>query len=147
MKLYSQKFYLLFIIAILITIGCSNNAEEWTENHGYGPITESIALDELNEQLALEGKQIFETYCEACHGMNTSISGPALGDVADKRSAEFVINYTLNPAENRRNHPIGQELSERYSASMTPTGISEEQARKVYEYLRYYNLEGEPGDS
>lgn len=146
MKIHFQKLSLLFFTATLVLTGCSSNGEEWTEDHGYGPITEPIDLDEPNEQLALKGKQIFETYCEACHGMNTSISGPALGDIAEKRTPEFVINYTLNPAENRRNNPIGQELSERYSASMTNTGISEEQARKVYEYLRFYNLKGEPDD-
>ena len=146
MKNYSQNFYALLLTTALLIAGCGNSGEEWTDDHGYGPITEPLELGEPDEQLALEGKQVFETYCEACHGMNTSISGPPLGDVAEKRTAEFVINYTLNPAENRRNHPIGQELSERYSASMNSTGISEEQARKVYEYLRFYSQEGEPGE-
>ncbi|REL24485.1 cytochrome c [Rhodohalobacter sp. SW132] len=137
--------FILFFM--LLTFTACGESEPWEDRHGYGPVTSPVDKeDEPNSQLALEGKQIFETYCDACHGLNTSISGPALGSVADNRTAEFIINYTLNPAENRRNHPIGQELSDRYSASMTSTGISEEQARAVYEYLRYYAEYGEPGE-
>lgn len=135
-------FPALFLILFLVLFACGNT-EQWTEQHGYGPVTEPIELGDTDEDLALEGKEIFRTYCEACHAMNASISGPALGRVADRRSAEFVINYTLNPAENRQNHPVGQQLSDEYPAIMTNTGISREQARAVYEYLRYYSEEGE----
>lgn len=136
-------FPALFLILFLVLIACGNNGEQWTEQHGYGPVTEPIVLGETDENLALEGKEIFRTYCEACHAMSASISGPALGRVADRRSAEFVINYTLKPAENRQNHPIGRELSVDYPAVMANTGISRDQARAVYEYLRYYSEEGE----
>jgi len=131
-----------FLLSVIIIIGitaCGNSDEQWVEEHGYGPITDKLELSEIDSDLALQGKQIFDSYCAACHALNSQISGPALRRVVDKRTPEFVINYTLNPRENSENHPIGQELSEQYSAMMFDTGIDEEEAIAVYEYMRYYN--------
>ena len=131
---------LLFSVLSLIITACGDN---WEEEHGYGPITKPIELGELNVERATEGEQIFGTYCAACHAMTSSISGPPLGDIADKRTAEYIINYTLNPRENRQNHPIGQQIADEYPGVMSDMGISEEEARTVYEYLRYYAEHGE----
>jgi len=129
---------LLFIFSFVL-FSCGNSSEQWVEEHGYGPISEPLDLEGIDSDLAREGRQIFVSYCEACHTMNAAISGPALGRITDRRTPEFVINYTLNPNENRQNHPIGQELAQNHSAAMPSTGINEEQARAVLEYLRYYS--------
>jgi len=141
------KFLIVTCMLLFLLFTACGDGEVWEDQHGYGPVTTPIEKsDEPDQQLAIEGKQVFETFCDSCHGLGSSISGPALGRVAENRTGEFFMNYTLNPAENRRNHPVGQELSERYSASMVSTGISEDQARAVYEYLRYYSKHGEPDE-
>ena len=133
-------FLLIALLFILLTItACGFGDDSWTAEHGYGPITEPLELGEISEAKALEGRKIFATYCEACHTMNASISGPALGRTASRRTPEFIVNYTLNPRENSQNHPIGQELSDQYPGIMADTGISAEQALAVLEYMRFYS--------
>lgn len=134
--------YRLLLIATLLLLitACGDN---WEEDHGYGPVTEPIELGEISVERAATGEQIFGTYCAACHAMESSISGPPLGDIADKRTAEYIINYTLNPRENRQNHPIGQQVADEYPGVMSDMGLSQEEARSVYEYLRYYAEHGE----
>ncbi len=137
----------LLLTCTIFLLSCGNDEEQWIEEHGYGPISEPLELDDIDKERALEGKQIFESYCQACHTMNAAISGPALGRITERRTPEFVINYTLNPRENRQNHPIGREIAENYSAGMASTGISKEQALAVLEYLRYYSEHREhPGE-
>ena len=128
---------LLFFSFTLLS--CGEGEEQWVEEHGYGPISEPLVFNGIDDDLAVEGKQIFDSYCAACHAMNASISGPALGRITERRTPEFVINYTLNPRENRQQHPIGQELADNYPGGMANTGIDEDQARAVLEYLRYYS--------
>ena len=124
---------------LLTFTACGSGDDSWTAEHGYGPITELLEPGEISEAKALEGRQIFATYCEACHTMNAAISGPALGRTVSRRTPEFIVNYTLNPRENSENHPIGRELSDQYPGIMGDTGISEEQALAVLEYMRFYN--------
>jgi len=136
----NKPFHILLSLFFVAGISaCGNGDGQWVEDHGYGPITEKLELSEIDSEFALKGKQIFDSYCAACHAMNSEISGPALRRVVDQRTPEFVINYTLNPRENSEKHPVGQELSEQYSGMMNDTGIDKEEALAVYEYMRYYN--------
>ncbi|MCC5913635.1 MAG: cytochrome c [Balneolaceae bacterium] len=137
MNVPDNRLLILFVILGLFLTACGDG-ESWVDDHGYGPVEEPLELGEIDEVLAVEGKQIFDTHCNNCHGMNSSISGPALGRVTENRTPEFVVNYTLNPRENRQNHPVGQELSDQYSGVMADTGISKEEAITILEYLRYY---------
>lgn len=135
----SYSFYVRTSVCILLVTACSYNAGRWVEEHGYGPVTEKIETGEPDEELARQGRQAFDYYCSICHRMDSVLTGPPLGRVAGRRKPEFIVNYILNPRENRLNHPAGVRLGEQYSGIMAETGISEEQARAVYEYLRFYS--------
>lgn len=142
--LSNKRWTLLFLPAILLLLAaaCGNgegDQEAWIEEHGYGPVNEPVDIGELNAELASEGRTIFNTYCTACHAMDSSISGPALRPVAGSRTPEFIMNYILNPTENRENHPVGQQLGEQYTMRMVNMGLDTDQARAIYEYMRYYN--------
>jgi mono/diheme cytochrome c family protein len=133
-----QRLQTLFILLTTAILLASCGGDSWVDEHGYGPVTEPLELGEIDEEMAIRGEQIFDTYCESCHAMNASISGPALGRTLERRTPEFVMNYTLNPRENRQNHPVGRQLSDEYSGVMSDPGINEEQARAVLEYMRKY---------
>ncbi len=135
------------LFCFLLFISCTGNGDSWTAEHGYGPVTETLELGEISESKALEGAQIFASYCAACHTMTASISGPALGRTVNHRTPEFIVNYTVEPRENRMNHPIGQELADQYPGIMTNTGVSVEEAIAVLEYMRFFAEFGEePGE-
>ena len=108
--------------------------------HGIGPITERIEIDdEIDQELVTQGRNIYEMKCEMCHNMEGRMVGPELGNVMDRRSAEFVINFILNPSGMTNDHPVGQELLQEYMTSMPFQNVKEDEARAIVEFLRDYN--------
>lgn len=120
--------------------------EEFKENltpfeleHGIGPITERIEIDEeIDEEMVMRGREIFEMKCVACHSLDEDKVGPSLGDVVDRRSPEFVMNFIMNPGENVLNHPVGLDLLAEHHTEMPYTDVTKEEARAIYEFLRDY---------
>lgn len=108
--------------------------------HGIGPVTERINIDEdeFDPELITRGRDIFEMKCEMCHNMEGRMVGPALGDVMERRSPEFVMNFILNPGAMTREHPVGQELLQEYMTTMPFQNVKEDEARAIVEFLRDY---------
>jgi mono/diheme cytochrome c family protein len=130
----------LFMMAWFSACGKSeedaDGLSEFERNYGIGPVTERLDIGDLDMEMAQEGKRIFDTYCQACHQLDARITGPRLRNVANEREPEFIMNYILNPTENREKHPVGQKLDEEYAIQMISMGLSQEDTRKVLEYLR-----------
>lgn len=74
-----------------------------------------------------------------CHNMEGRMVGPELGDVMERRSPEFVMNFILNPSGMTREHPVGQELLQEYMTAMPYQNVKEDEARAIVEFLREYN--------
>lgn len=147
---------LLLLISIL-AMGCSGGSgdatpdrssngngqaelTEWELKHGFGPIKEPVELTpELDPDLLAKGTQIFNTKCTACHERHQRFVGPPYGDVLDRRTPEFVMNFILNPGENARRHPIGQEMLAEFLTVMPFQNVSPEDARAILEYFRHIN--------
>ena len=109
--------------------------------HGIGPITERMEIsDEIDEEMRMRGQEIFEMKCEMCHNMEGRMVGPGLGDVADRRTPEYMMNMILNPGGMARNHPEGKKLVQEYMSVMPFQNVEEEDARAIVEYLRDYNM-------
>ncbi|MFO7798223.1 MAG: cytochrome c [Rhodohalobacter sp.] len=109
--------------------------------HGIGPITERMEIsDEIDGEMRARGQEIFEMKCEMCHNMEGRMVGPALGDVAERRSPEYIMNMILNPGGMARNHPEGKKLVQEYMSVMPFQNVKEEDARALVEYLRDYNM-------
>lgn len=109
--------------------------------HGIGPITERIEMnDEPDPELLEKGRNIFEMKCEMCHNMEGRMVGPALGDITEIRSPEFIMNMILNPGGMARDHPVGQELLREYMTVMPFQNVQKEDARAIVEFLRDYQL-------
>lgn len=128
---------------MIIFSGCgSDDPDKLTEfqlNHGIGPVTDTIELGEIDLEKAEQGRQIFSTYCVACHQLDAVVVAPRLRNVANRREPEFILNYILNPIEMSNRHPAGQELSSSYPGVKADLGISENQAFLLLEYLRAAN--------
>jgi cytochrome c len=113
---------------------------EFELEHGIGPVSERIELDdELDPEKVTEGRNIYEMKCEMCHNMEGRMVGPPLGDVTDRRSAEFIMNFILNPSGMTSEHPVGQELLREYMTAMPFQNVQEDEARAIVEFLRDYN--------
>lgn len=106
-------------------------------NKGVGPIT-SVTLDEeLNIDMAVEGKQIFEDMCTACHRADRKFIGPAPVGILDRRSPEWIMNMILDPEKMVAEDEDAKQLLIEYNGSpMANQNLTEEQARAVLEYFR-----------
>ena len=49
----------------------------------------TAAVQEVDPRVA-EGKKLFQTHCASCHKLDKKLIGPALGNIADKRSMEWL---------------------------------------------------------
>jgi mono/diheme cytochrome c family protein len=122
-------------------IAKENKTEESVDpmdNKGIGPI-KSVTLGELDEAMALEGKEIYESLCTACHKIDKRYIGPSLQEVTSRRSPEWIMNMIMNPTEMVKEDPIARELLAEYISPMADQNITEDQARKILEYFRSIN--------
>lgn len=155
----------LLLLATLALVGCrsgeshEHDDDDEREHHereqhtglsrdqlekGIGPVTE-ITLGAFDESLAARGEQVFTLKCSACHKPSERYVGPALGNVLERRTPEYVMNMILNPAEMVQKHPEARKLLAEFMAPMPNQSLTQDDARAVLEYLR--SLAGETTQS
>lgn len=153
-----KKIYSLIALALLLTaIGCKNGGNNQTQtqqestttanveventdplkNKGIGPVKEVHLDEQINENLANQGAQLFIDKCSACHKPDKKFIGPAPKDILKRRTPEWVMNMILNPENMIQQDPIAKQLlKEANGAPMANQGLTQEQARAVLEYFR-----------
>ena len=110
---------------------------EFQMKHGIGPVTELIKLDdEIDEEMAERGKEVFRTKCSACHKIDSRYVGPPLADVTEKRTPAYIVNMIMNPQEMTKKHPEARAMLQEYMNQMTYQNVKQEDARAIVEYLR-----------
>lgn len=162
MKNHSFLLILLLSAFIMISLslqGCGENGDDsmaeqeqemdpyleqfqerltpFEQEHGIGPITERIEIDdEIDDEMVMRGREIFEMKCDDCHSLEQREIGPSLGEVVERRSPEFIMNFILNPGENVLNHPVGLDLLAEHHTEMPYRDVTEDEARTIYEFFR-----------
>ncbi|GAB4315874.1 MAG: hypothetical protein Kow0074_03670 [Candidatus Zixiibacteriota bacterium] len=114
----------------------TGSLSEFEITNGIGPIKEKITLGPIDPALAAKGEAVFKTKCATCHKMDKRFTGPALGDVLERRTPEFVMNQILNPEKMAKAHPAGRKLVAEYMTIMTFQNVTTDDARALLEYLR-----------
>lgn len=106
-------------------------------NKGVGPITEVILKDEIDQEMAAKGEEVYNQMCLACHRIGQKFIGPAPNQILDRRSPEWVMNMILNPEGMVKEDPLAKDLLVEFNGSpMANQGLTEEQARAVLEFFR-----------
>ncbi|MBL7685541.1 MAG: cytochrome c [Deltaproteobacteria bacterium] len=102
---------------------------------GVGPV-QSVTLAKVDPAKASKGQQLFQSKCTACHQLNQKLVGPALSGVTKRRAPEWILNMILNPAEMTQKDPTAKELLATYKVPMSSTGVTQDEAKLILEYLR-----------
>jgi len=102
---------------------------------GIGPI-EEVELGDIDEQLAAEGKTVFEMFCTSCHKFGERYVGPDIAGVTTRRAPEWIMNMILNPEEMVFNDDTAYELLAEYMTQMPSMPVTQDQARALLEYFR-----------
>jgi mono/diheme cytochrome c family protein len=112
-------------------------SEDWQSNKGVGPITTVSFDEEIDAEMAEEGKELYNIYCLACHKVDEDYIGPTPKGIYDRRTPEWVANMIINPSEMLAKDPIAKQLLVEYNnVPMASMGLDESQTRKILEYFR-----------
>ncbi len=80
--------------------------------------------------------EVFNANCVACHKMESRLVGPALAEVTERRSPEWIMNMILNPEGMLEQDTLTMALFNEYKSPMLNQHLSEEDARAILEYFR-----------
>tara|TARA_R110002020_G_scaffold135568_2_gene302755 strand:- start:10685 stop:11194 length:510 start_codon:yes stop_codon:yes gene_type:complete len=104
---------------------------------GVGPIKSLELPKEIDQSMAVKGKEVYEQMCLACHRIGKKFIGPAPNGVLERRTPEWVMNMILNPENMVKEDPLAKDLLVEFNGSpMANQGLTDEQARAVLEYFR-----------
>ncbi len=91
----------------------------------------------LNKDWVAAGKANYELKCLACHKLtDEKLVGPGWAGVTKKRQPLWIMNMITNVDMMLENDPEGQKLLEECLVRMPNQNISEDEARKLLEFMR-----------
>ena len=140
----------LFFSAVLISCGgggVKENPEELdvtkltkdqNETHGTevkaGEITYT---NPLNAEWVGVGKGIYELKCQSCHKLTEEkLVGPGWAGVTKRRKPEWIMNMITNVDMMLDSDPEAQKLLEQCMVRMPNQNISQDDSRKIMEFMR-----------
>lgn len=104
-------------------------------NKGIGPI--KIFVDPAFSQTQVDqGNKLFIVKCSMCHELKEEKLGPALTGVTKRRTPEWILNMILNSSEMLEKDKDAIALKARYDNTMVSMGLSEDEAKAVFAYLK-----------
>jgi cytochrome c2 len=96
----------------------------------------------LNAEWVTGGKSIYELKCQSCHRLTEEkLVGPGWKDVTKRRQPVWIMNMITNVEMMLETDPEAQKLLEQCMVRMPNQNLSNEEARKVLEFMR--NNDGE----
>jgi hypothetical protein len=149
-----------FLMAVgfvaLMSTGCGNNegdkdateggtttetttagGTEGTDPKGIGPYKNVELTHPLNEQWVTQGKGVYEVKCQSCHKLTDErLVGPGWKGVTDRRTPEWIMNFTVNVDEMIEKDTAAQRMLEECLVRMPNQNLSEQDARSVLEFMR-----------
>lgn len=106
-------------------------------NKGIGPVKSVTIATEVDQNLAAQGKAVYDKMCTACHKPDKKYIGPAPKNILDRRTPEWVMNMILNPDVMIVQDPLAKDLLMEFNgAPMANQNLTEEEARAILEYFR-----------
>lgn len=108
------------------------------ETHGTemkeGDLTLSTPLDQA---MVTTGKATYELKCQSCHKLtDEKLVGPGWKNVTQRRQPLWIMNMITNVDMMLETDPEAQKLLELCMVRMPNQNISQEESRKVLEFMR-----------
>jgi len=109
-----------------------------TQPETHGALIKSVELtNPLNKEWVTAGEAIYDSKCLACHKLtDEKLVGPGWAGVTKKREPVWVMNMITNVEVMLETDPTAQELLEQCLVRMPNQNITQEEARKILEFMR-----------
>jgi cytochrome c551/c552 len=147
-----MKKILLIATLVGLTYACSNSSSEKKETsstdqassddsgsspEGVGKFKHVDLAANLDKKMADGGKTIYDMKCAACHKLTTEkLVGPGWKNVTERRKPEWIMNFVTNTEEMLNKDTSAQAMLEICMVKMPNQNLSDEDARKVLEFMR-----------
>ena len=147
-----MKKILLIATLVGLTYACSNNSSEKKETsstdqassddsgsspEGVGKFKHIDLAATLDKKLADGGKTIYDMKCAGCHKLTgEKLVGPGWKNVTERRKPEWIMNFVTNTEEMLNKDTSAQAMLEICMVKMPNQNLSDEDARKVLEFMR-----------
>lgn len=119
------------------TTETTTGTAEGTNPKGIGPYQNVELTHPLDEQMVAAGKQVYEVKCQSCHKLTDErLVGPGWKGVTDRRTPEWIMNFTVNVDEMIEKDTAAQRMLEECLVRMPNQNLSEQDARSVLEFMR-----------
>jgi mono/diheme cytochrome c family protein len=119
-------------------VDISKLADEKKETHGTEMKESDVTLSNpLNTDWVSAGKGIYELKCQSCHRLTgEKLVGPGWKGVTKNRKPVWIMNMITNVDMMLETDPEAQKLLELCMVRMPNQNISQDDARKILEYMR-----------
>lgn len=115
-----------------------SSADDYDPTRGLGKWDASnVDVSSFDMAMASEGKKISETKCTSCHKVTDErLVGPGWLGVTKKHAPHWIMNFITNPDPMIDVDPELQEQLELCLVRMPDQNLSDDDARKILEYMR-----------
>lgn len=109
-----------------------------SDSKGVGAFTDVEIASTIDAAMATKGKELFQTYCTACHTpTDQRLIGPGLKGITKIRTPEWILNMITDPVKMTKNDAVAKALKAEFNnVQMTDQNVSNENARAILEFLR-----------
>ncbi len=154
MKKFAAILSLVFFIAACGGGNTENNAEKAKEtstesattesgnpsydpNRGEGKFKDVEVSPNLDVKLADAGEKVYSVKCSGCHKLSDEkLVGPGWAGVTLRHKPEWIMNFVTNTDEMIDKDPKVQAQLEICLVRMPNQGLTDQDARDVYEFMR-----------
>jgi len=135
---------LAVLACVMWLASCGGQAGEDASADADRPVAASEeASDEaevgsIDAALADRGGQLFQSRgCNACHTLGGGrLVGPDLAGVTERRDGDFIVAMITSPDSMLAVNETARQMLAEYFTPMPNQGITDEEARALFEYLR-----------
>jgi cytochrome c551/c552 len=147
-----MKKLLLIATLLILTYSCSNSSSEEKGSspagqtpadaasspaEGVGKFKHVDLSSALDKKMADGGKAIYDMKCSGCHKLTgEKLVGPGWKDVTQRRKPEWIMNFVTNTEEMLNKDTSAQAMLEICMVKMPNQNLSDEDARKMLEFMR-----------
>lgn len=143
-----------FLMAVLLLLICSCTSKKEAENAAkkspspseaaapqpevHGTEIKTVEMtNPLNKEWVAAGKAAYETKCLACHKLtDEKLVGPGWAGVTKRRQPVWIMNMVTNVEMMLEKDEEAQKLLEQCLVRMPNQNVTQEDARKLLEFMR-----------
>jgi mono/diheme cytochrome c family protein len=104
---------------------------------GIGKFTNVELTHPLDKAMIAKGTEVYDLKCSSCHRLTEEkLVGPGWKGVTDRRTPEWIMNFSTNTDEMLNKDPEAQAMLEICMVRMPNQNLSDEDARAIVEFMR-----------